>query len=253
MNRNKTREQLKKDILLALGAPTIKVNLADEQIDYAINYAIKKYWRWHYEGSFETFYIFDVQQADVDAGYFIVPEYFDTVVQIIPSTFLGTSGGNWATASWQMTAGNVLAMNRFAPLSLVDFVSTQMRITNTSIIMGENYKLFEFVKHQRRVIPVFKWAAGDKLMLRVYEVVDPDRTDPKAVESSLMFDDDVLRDLCVAKCKQLWGSVLERFSGAALPGGVQISGARLIEEGKEEEARWLQDMKDMTTDFCIVG
>lgn len=253
MKQNTTRADLKKEILIALGHPLIKVNLTDEQIDYAINYSIKKYWRWHYEGSFEQYYIFDTQQSDIDAGHIIVPDYFDSVVQIIPSTFLGSAAGNWATATWQMTAGNVLAMNRFAPLSLVDFVSTQLRITNTAVIMGENYKLFEFVKHQRRVIPTFKWSVGDKLILRVYELVDPDRTDPAQVNCARMFDDDVLRDLCVAKCKQLWGSILERFSGAALPGGVQISGQRLIDEGNAEEEKWMDMVEKMTVDFCLVG
>lgn len=252
MNRNKTRADLRKDILIALGAPLIKVNLTDEQIDYAINYAMKKYWRWHYEGSFENYYAYELQQEDIDNGYIIIPEQFDSVVQIIPTTYLSDQT-NWATATWQMTAGNVLAMNRFLPLSLADFVATQMRVTNTRIIMGEDYKLFEFVKHQRRVIPNFKWQVGEKIMMKVYEIVDPESTDPNAIDSSLMFDDDVLRDLCIAKCKQMWGSILERFAGAALPGGVQISGQRLIDEGNREEEAWLQLIKDQTVDFCVVG
>jgi hypothetical protein len=152
-----------------------------------------------------------------------------------------------------MTASNILAQNRFMPLSLVDYVATQQLVTNTRVIMGEDYKLFEFVKHQRRVNPHFRWAAGDRLVLKVFEVIDPDRTDPAAVNSSLLFDDDVLRDLCVAKAKQQWGSILERFSGAVLPGGVTISGSRLIEEGKAEEEAWQQLVRDQTVDFMVVG
>jgi hypothetical protein len=252
MNRNSTRADLKKEIFTALGAPLIKVNLTDEQMDYIINYSIKKYWRWHYEGSFETYYYVDVTQADVDAGYLTVPQHFDSVTQIIPTNSL-SSQLNWATTQWQMTASNILAQNRFMPLSLVDYVATQQLVTNTRVIMGEDYKLFEFVKHQRRVNPHFRWAAGDRLVLKVFEVIDPDRTDPAAVNSSLLFDDDVLRDLCVAKAKQQWGSILERFSGAVLPGGVTISGSRLIEEGKAEEEAWQQLVRDQTVDFMVVG
>ncbi len=252
MRRNATRADLKEDILMALGAPTIKVNLTDGQLDFIINYAIRKYWRWHYEGSFENYYSYTTTATDITNGYIIMPEYIDTVVQIIPTSMLADQT-NFATAQWQMTAANVLAMNRFMPLNLVDYVATQQRVTNTRIIMGEDLKLFEWAKHQRRVLPRFKWAAGDLMMFKVYEVIDPDRTDAAQVQCSLLFDDDVLRDLCVAKAKQQWGAILERFAGATLPGGITLSGDRLLAEGKEEEANWIETIKSQTVDFLIMA
>ncbi len=252
MIKNRTRNDLKQDILSTLGYPIVKVNLTDNHLDNCINAGLKKMWRWHIDGSFENYYKYLVTQEDVDRGYFLVPEYIDAVIEILHGGGV-FDNSNWATPEWQMTSSTVLSMNRFLPLNLVDFVAVQQRILNTQIILGRNVRNFEFARLQRRVIPVFDFAKDDILMLRVYELIDPERTDPAQVDSSLMFDNETLKDLSTAYAKQQWGQILKRFSGMTLPGGVVIDGDALIQEGKQDEQDVIERLKGETVDMMVIA
>lgn len=258
MNRNRTRADLRQDILYALGHPIIRVNLTEQHLDNAINAAIKKIWRWHVDGSYENYYAYKLTQEDVDRGWYLVPEEIDAVHEVLPDHggYLGEK--NFATAEWQMTSSTVLSMNRFLPLSLVDYVAAQQRITNTRLILGDNIRPFEFVKHQHRVMPRFKMSLDQVIVMRVEENIDPekvmDRADPKFnYTSELFWDNETLKDLALAYSKQQWGQILKRFSGMTLPGGVQIDGDSLIQEGKQDEEQVIQRLKDEAVDFMIVG
>lgn len=234
MIRNRSREDLRQDILSSLGEPIVKVNLTTNHLDNCINQAIKKFWRWHFDGCFESAYVYRVTQEDVDRNYFFVPEIIDSVLEVLPTTSIFGSG-NFATVEWQMTASTVLSANRFANISLVDYVATQQRLSMTRSIVGADVKLFEFVRLQHRVIPNFPIQVDQIIALRTYENIDPESTDPNAIESGLLFDNETLKDLATAYAKQQWGMILKRFSGMTLPGGVVIDGETLIQEGKDDE------------------
>lgn len=252
MQRNRTRADLKRDILLTLGHPIVKVNLTDEHLDNVINQGLKKMWRWHHDGSFENYYVYSISAEDQARGWFIVPEYIDSVVEVLPATgFL--EGTNFATAEWQLTSSTILSMNRFLPLNLTDYVAAQQRILNTKVMLGDNIKRFEFARLQHRVIPAFLIKENDLLVMRVFENVDPERTDAAQVECGLMFDNETLKDLCTAYAKQQWGMILKRFSGMQLPGGVMIDGEALIQEGKQDETEVIERLKGETVDFMVIG
>lgn len=68
MKRNKTREDLKKTVLSLLGHPVIKVNITDDQLDDAVNTAIKKLWRWHHDFSYESYYSVLMTSVNMEQG-----------------------------------------------------------------------------------------------------------------------------------------------------------------------------------------
>lgn len=258
MQRNRNREDLRQDILYSLGHPIIRVNLTKEHLDNAINAAIKKIWRWHVDGSYENYYAYQVSAEDATNGWFLVDEDIDAVYEVLPGDggYLGSK--NFASAEWQMTSSTVLSMNRFLPLSLTDYVSAQLRITNTRLVLGDGVKPFKFVKHQHRVIPRFEFKEGDMIVMRVSENVDPEKwmdrgQTPPGYNSDLFWDNETLKDLALAYAKQQWGQILKRFSGMTMPGGVTIDGESLLAEGKEDESAVIQRLKDESVDFMIVG
>lgn len=252
MQRNRSRADLKSDILSTLGHPIVKVNLTDNHLDNCINAAIKKFWRWHHDGSYQNQYVYTPTEEDVARGWFVVPEYIDAVLEVISTNDI-MSSTNFATMAWQMTASTILAANRFSPMSLTDYVSVQQQVLNTRAIVGDGVKPFEFARLQHRVIPRFKMTVDKPIVLMVYENVDAERTDPAAIDASLMFDNETLKDLSCAYAKQQWGQILKRFSGMQLPGGVVIDGETLIQEGKQDEAEVMQRLKDETVVNFFMG
>jgi hypothetical protein len=232
MIRNRTRADFKSDILISLGEPIIKVNVTNDQLDNCINSAIKRYWRWHYDGSYETSYIYTITALDVTNGYIILPEEVDNVISVINTASIGN---NFTTADWQIKSSVLSSYGALSTLNLSDYVLMQQRMINTREVLGTNVHQFKYVSNQKRLILHFPLAENSVIALKTIENVDPESTNPLNVQSSLMWDDDSLNELAVALVKQVWGMIMRRFNGMTLPGGVQIDGDVLVAEGKQEE------------------
>lgn len=82
--RNKSRDDLKKSILKSLGAPVVKVNLTDMQLDDCINYALRKMWKYHPDFSFENYYVKQISADEAAKGGFKIPSRIEAVINMIP-------------------------------------------------------------------------------------------------------------------------------------------------------------------------
>ena len=60
-------------------------------------------------------------------------------------------------------------------------------------------------------------------------------------EFDKIFDNEWVKGMTIAKCKQLWGGVLGKYSGT-LVGGAQINYADLKSEGQSEEDKLREEL-----------
>lgn len=241
-NRARTREDLANIVLMNLGHPVNTVNVTNDQMNNAIDTAMKRIWRWNYDATFDSCYVFRATKEDIARGWITLPDTTEAVVEVVHGTDI-FGNGNFATAEWQMMASTVLSSNRFLPMSLIDYVGAQQRILNTKLVLRGNPH-FTFVADQRRLIFKFKVREGQLYALRTVERVDPETTDPSGVDSSLFFDNELLKAMATALAKQAWGMNLRKFQGMTLPGGMQVDGNALYAEGKAEEDQLMQQLKD---------
>ena len=91
-------------------------------------------------------------------------------------------------------------------------------------------------------------AGVDYLMLEVYEISDPE-------VFGNVYKDSWLKRYATALAKIQWGSNLRKFSGTDLPGGIQINGEEIYQEGKEDRDALEEQMRNtfMETDSIILG
>lgn len=251
MIRNQSREDLREDVLRSLGYPVVRVNLSTDQIDTCINYALKVFWKYHRNGSVETFRIYKVTEADVVAGSISIPQWIDAVVEVLPKGY--TYGDfSFATVEWQMQKEAFLSLNRFATISAVDYTMVMQRVYNLGHVLGRDEMPFTYVRYQRRLIPRFKFEKDDILVMRVYENLDPERTDGEAVPCLDVWDDETLKGVAVAQAKQMWGNTLKKFSGIQLPGGVSLDGQSIFDEGQREEQEIMEHLlNEQPIDFMM--
>ena len=65
---------------------------------------------------------------------------------------------------------------------------------------------------------------GDYLIVECYRIIDPDTyTD--------VYNDYFLKRYCTALLKRQWGQNLIKFNGVKLPGGIELNGRQLYEDG----------------------
>lgn len=243
MNGNRTRQQLHEDVLKTLGHPVVRVNLSPEQVDSSINWALKIFWKYHRNGSFENYYIYKLTEEDVQRGWVAIPKYIDAVVEVLPRTF-AYNDFSFATMDWQMQREAFLSLNRFSAVSAVEYTSVMQRVYNLGHVLGQDVHPFDFVRYQRRLLPRFKIREDELLVMRVYENVDPERTDPGAIPCDEVWDDETLKNLAVCRCKQQWGLALSKFANVQLPGGVVLNGADIYQQGKDEEDALMEEMRN---------
>jgi hypothetical protein len=243
MQKIKTRAAFKTAILSNLGEPSIKVNVTDQQLDKAINQALRFFWKYHTQGSFESYYIYTVTEQDVTNKFIPIPERIDAVVEVLAKG-LALTDLSFMTAEYQMTRDAFLGAQGFNNISLVDYVTLKARLYNTQQVL-KTPKNFEFVKYQRRLIPQFGLKAEDKIVMFCYENVDPeDDSQPGYVDGGELFNDEVMLELGTAYTQQIWGNIMKKFGNVILPGGVSLNGEKLFDDAKADIERIKHELLD---------
>lgn len=242
--RNRTREDLQQDILSSLGHPIIQVNLTRAMLDSAINQAIKTCWQWHYDFTFQTQYLVTLTEEDVARNFIKIPENIDAVVEVLAG---GWRFGDFAFTDpeWQLARQMFIQGNRFYPMSLADYTATMGRLYNTEHVLGRHNRPFSFSKLEHIVQFQFKNKPGDIIAMRVYQNIDPENDNPAGIDAGLMFDNEILKNLATAYAKQTWGTILSKFQGIQLPGGIVLDGQMIKQEGAEDVKEIVEYLHNM--------
>ena len=243
MKRVQSRKELRDKILMSMGHPYININLSDDMLDNAIDKALRSFFKYSPYGSYESHMTYLVTELDVTNGYIPIPRNIDAVVEVIAKG-ISLSDMSFATVEYQMTRDTFMAAQRFNNVSLVDYVTMKQRLYNTQLIIDQP-KGFEFVRFQRRLIPYFKYIAGNYIAMKVYENANPENTDDgviNAISSIDLWDDEILLELAIAHSKMAWGEILKKFGSVVLPGGVSLDGHNMFQEAKADVKRIMNEL-----------
>jgi hypothetical protein len=96
-------------------------------------------------------------------------------------------------------------------------------------------KQVRFNKRQNRLYLDIDWKAQTKdtfLVLDCYRALDPE-------DFSKIYNDSFVKLYLTALIKRQWGQNLIKFQGVKLPGGIELNGRQLYEDGERE----LQEIK----------
>ena len=89
--------------------------------------------------------------------------------------------------------------------------------------------------------------ANDFIVFETYQQIDPNtHTD--------IYNDISLKEYLTQLIKQQWGANLIKFEGMQLPGGVQLNGRQLYDDGTQELERLREQMRlthELPVDFFL--
>ena len=223
--------------LRQLGAPVIKINVSNEQIDDLLDDAIQIYQEYNSEAVVDTYRKHQITADDVSNEYITVPESMLVVSRVLP---FGMAGGSKFSTAWQVKYE-----------ALGDLHSTGYDLKNYDINM-KHLALIEYLfsveqnaefarKQGRLYIDGIKWGTdlrvGDWLVLEGKQAIDPD-------EFPLIYNDIHLKKYFTALLKKQWGANMSKFDGIALPGGVTFDGQRKYDEAVTELNLIEETMRD---------
>ena len=259
MAQPSTRQELIDYSLRKLGAPVLEINVADEQIDDAVDDAFQLFHERHFDGVARTYLKYQITAEDIARGR----AGGEGAAGITTTTTSTTINGNTVNFDWyensnyiqlpdsiigieklyKFDAANVtngmfsvkyqLFLNDIAFNigydGLLSYAMTKSYLEDIGFLLTTDKQL-RFNKRQNRLYVDIDWgsaAAGDYIVLDCYRIMDPN-------DYSNVYNDSFVKLYLTALIKKQWGQNLIKFKGAKLPGGIELNGREIYEDAERE-------------------
>lgn len=231
------RAELKQRILEMLGEPVIKINIADVQLENAIDDALEYWSEFHADAQDRSYIKVEITQADIDNGYVSLPESVMAVLNILDPR--SNSNLTWMSYEYELLRDTIFGMSSGAGTTgmsgMTPYVVARTYLSEIDMQMRPKVQYdFRYHKHQVQLFDnmskLFK--PGDFMILEVMGYLYK--------ESYNIWGDKALRKLATAMAKKTWGMNLKKFSGVTLPSGVNLNGDAIYADA-------LQDIEEAET------
>ena len=220
------RDQFKKWCLRKLGAPTIEINVTEEQVDDRIDEALNLFAKYHFDGSEKQYYKYALQAADITNQYITLPENILGVSNIFP---VGDaySTNNLFNIRYQLILNDLYDL---ANIDLVPYYTAMMHIALIEeVFVGQ--QPIRFNHYKRQLFIDMDWSLVVEqnywIIVECYSVIDPD-------QYTEVWSDEWLQHYATALIKENWGEVLSKWQNTPTVGGLTLNWQAIKEEAKLE-------------------
>ncbi len=220
-----SRPSFKEFILRRLGKPVLQINVTDEQIDDAIDYALKFFYDYHYDGMNKVYYKHQITEDDKTNHYITLPENIIGAVRIFPFSSPITGAGIW-NIRYQIVMSDLYVMNGAQMLPY--YMTMQNLQMIEQMLVGQ--QPIRYNRHQNKLDIDMDWNTanvGEFILVEAYEVIDP-------AEYTDIWGDRWLASYATALVKKQWGNHLTKFVEMPLPGGVKFNGQKIYDDAVKE-------------------
>ena len=255
-----SRSQLKDYCLRQLGAPVLEINVADEQVDDIIDDAIQYFHERHFDGVLRTYLKYQITQDDIDRGK---GPGESGVLGITTTTATSTIDGASMQFDWEENSNylqvppSVIGIDKVFHFDGSQSMSSGMFSIKYQLFLNDIYfwgamemltynmtrtylsdlefalttqKQFRFNQRMDRLYLDISWGEvtpGDYLVIDCFRTLDPN-------DYTRVWNDSFLKKYTTALLKKQWGQNLIKFQGVKLPGGVELNGREIYEDGVKE-------------------
>ena len=242
-----------------LGFPVLEINVADEQFQDLLDDAIQIYQERHYDGIARMYLKYKITQDDIDRGQ---ARGGDSTLGITTTTTTSTVG---LSTTFDLEENNnyiqmppsVIGVNNifkvrsdtvydglfniryqlflndlyaFGSIDLLQYSMVQTKLEDITFLLNPNVRYRFNIRQDRLYIDV-DWAAAvnvdDFFVIDCFRILDPD-------DFTRVYNDPFLKRYFTALCKKQWGQNLIKFQGVQLPGGIQLNGRQIYDDGVRE-------------------
>ena len=241
-----TLNQMRDFCKLMLGAPVINVELDDTQIDQIIENECQVFSRYEYEeGNYEDYIIFHASAGVSNYSVSAVTDQNGNPITDILHTHSFEAGSFMGDLNVMFTPTHILLHqswvegrqfpggpnnNGVSNMILTDYSIAMMYIKDIQNLFGKSYVVRYIPNGTLKIVPTPNQDITGVLI--VY----------RKLEDIYLYNHPLVKKLCVAGCKKMWGSILSKYQGT-LPDGLSINGDAIKSEGIEEYNKALEDIK----------
>lgn len=255
MAQPSTRQELIDYCLRKLGAPVLEINVAQEQIEDLVDDAVQYFQERHFNGVYPTFLKYQITQDDIDRGratgfsgvgiastsavgagttfnYYENSNYLQVPNSVIGVNKIFTFGGSNSISSGMFSIKYQLFLNDiyyWGSTELLTYAMTKTYLEDIDFLLTTQ-KQIRFNQRQDRLYLDIDWSsvtAGEYFVIDCYRMMDPS-------SYSQVWNDSFLKKYLTSLIKRQWGQNLIKFQGVKLPGGVELNGRQIYDDGQRE-------------------
>ncbi len=259
-----SREELVDYCLRKLGYPVLEINLDDDQIDDCVDDALQYFHERHFDGVERMFLKYKITEDDLNRGkaggtdgvgivsttgtstingsvqtfnfyensnFIQVPDSVIGIEKVFKFDTSDVSGGMFSI-KYQLFLNDLYYFNS---VELLQYSMVKTYLEDIDFLLKTD-KQIRFNKRQNRLYLDIDWKAKSKdtfLVIDCYRILDPN-------DFTKVYNDSFIKRYLTALMKKQWGQNLIKFRGVKLPGGVELNGREIYEDGERE----LQELRD---------
>ena len=241
-----------------LGFPVLEINVADEQFSDLLDDAVQVYQERHYDGIMRMYLKYEVTEDDVDRGR---ARGGGTSLGISTTTTTSTVGLSTTfdleeNQNYIQMPPSVIGVNQifkirsdtvydglfniryqlflndlyaFGSIDLLQYSMVQTYLEDITFLLNPDMRFRFNIRQDRLYIDGDFNAinAGDYFVIDCFRILDPN-------DFTRVYNDPFLKRYFTALCKKQWGQNLIKFQGVQLPGGIQLNGRQIYDDGVKE-------------------
>ena len=247
-----------------LGAPVLEINIADEQVDDLVDDALQYFHERHFDGVVQTYLKYKITQDDIDRGR---ARGGNSTAGIVTTTASSDIDGGSVTFSYEENSNyiqvppSIIGINKifrfdnstisggmfslkyqlflndlyfFNSMEMLSYAMTKTYLSDIDFLLNTE-KQIRFNQRQDRLYLDVDWGNVEKdeyIVLDCWRLLDPN-------DFTRVYTDSFLKKYLTALMKRQWGQNLIKFQGVKLPGGIELNGRAILEDGQRD----LEDIK----------
>ena len=254
--------EFKEYCLRKLGAPVLEINLATEQCDDLIDDAIQYFQERHFDGVSQVYMKYRVTQEDIDRGrastngnygtagivtetasaniagtattfsyyqnsnYLQIPPEVIGVTKIYHFDGLNTATNNMFSVKYQLFLNDIYY---WGSTEILSYAMTKTYLSDIQFLLTTE-KQIRFNQRMDRLYLDVDWgslAVGDFIVIDCFRALNPN-------DYTRVWNDSFLKRYTAALFKRQWGQNLLKFQGVKLPGGVELNGRQIYDDGMKD-------------------
>ncbi len=257
-----------------LGAPVVEINVADEQVEDLLDDAIQFFQQRHFDGVERMYLKHKFTQDEIDRGRANQGASSTVTTGIVTTTGISTSITGYGTTTSVFTensnfiqvpdavigiqqifkfdsssiSGGMFSIKYqlflndlyyFNSVELLQYSMVKSYLEDIDFLLTPERQI-RFNKQQNRLyidIDYDSLKEGDFIVIDCLRVLDPNQYQD-------IYNDMFLKMYFTALLKKQWGQNLIKFRGTKLPGGIELNGREIYEDGMRDYEFALQKLKE---------
>ena len=257
-----------------LGAPVLEINVADEQVEDLLDDAIQFFQQRHFDGVERMYLKHKFTQDEIDRGKANQGASSTTTTGIVTTTGVSTSITGYGTTTSVFTensnfiqvpdavigiqqifkfdsssiSGGMFSIKYqlflndlyyFNSVELLQYSMVKSYLEDIDFLLTPERQI-RFNKQQNRLYIDINYDSlkeGDFIVIDCLRVLDPNQYQD-------IYNDMFLKMYFTALLKRQWGQNLIKFRGTKLPGGIELNGREIYEDGMRDYEFALQKLKE---------